>query len=114
MVLLCSCRRRAGWPALACGLSGSIFRRNRHRQLGLGPPHGLRGYRNGIAGLGRLHARFAAYRLWLRMPRIGTRGEETVMLDDPEVRLALSGRSGPLVVEIEYRLPRRTRERFTT
>jgi MFS family permease len=42
--------------------------------------------------------------LWLRMPRIGTRGEETVMLADPEVRLGLTERSGPLVVEIEYRI----------
>jgi MFS family permease len=42
--------------------------------------------------------------LWLRMPRIGARGEEAEVLDDPEVRLALTGRSGPLVVEIEYRV----------
>ena len=42
--------------------------------------------------------------LWLRMPRIGARGEETVILDDPEVRLELTGRSGPVVVEIEYRV----------
>ncbi|HTZ34477.1 MAG TPA: MFS transporter [Stellaceae bacterium] len=42
--------------------------------------------------------------VWLRMPRIGARGEETVTLDDPEVRLALTGRSGPLVIEIEYRI----------
>jgi predicted MFS family arabinose efflux permease len=42
--------------------------------------------------------------LWLRMPRIGARGEEAERLDDPEVRLALTGRSGPLVVEIEYRV----------
>src|SRR5215469_6745651 len=44
--------------------------------------------------------------LWLRMPRIGARGEETVILDDPEVRLELTGRSGPVVVEIEYRVER--------
>jgi MFS family permease len=42
--------------------------------------------------------------LWLCMPRIGKRGDETVMLDDPQVRLELTGRSGPLVVEIEYRI----------
>jgi MFS family permease len=42
--------------------------------------------------------------LWLRMPPIGARGEESVSIDDPEVRLALTGRSGPLVVEIEYRV----------
>ncbi|MGY3581701.1 MFS family permease [Bradyrhizobium sp. USDA 4341] len=42
--------------------------------------------------------------LWLPMPRVGARGEETEPLADPEVRLALTGRSGPLVVEIEYRV----------
>ncbi|WP_407177827.1 MFS transporter [Bradyrhizobium sp. STM 3562] len=42
--------------------------------------------------------------LWLRMPRIGARGEDAEVLADPEVRLALTGRSGPLVVEIEYRV----------
>ncbi|VIO69931.1 putative multidrug-efflux transporter [Bradyrhizobium ivorense] len=41
---------------------------------------------------------------WLPMPRIGARGEEPEPLADPEVRLALTGRSGPLVVEIEYRV----------
>lgn len=42
--------------------------------------------------------------LWLRMPRISSREEDAEMLADPEVRLELSGRSGPLVVEIEYRV----------
>jgi MFS family permease len=42
--------------------------------------------------------------LWLRMPPIGARVEDADTLDDPEVRLALTGRSGPLVVEIEYRV----------
>ncbi|MFB6465041.1 MFS transporter [Bradyrhizobium tunisiense] len=42
--------------------------------------------------------------LWLPMPRIGARGEEAELLDDPNVQLALTGRSGPLVVEIEYRV----------
>ncbi|RXH29745.1 MFS transporter [Bradyrhizobium nanningense] len=41
---------------------------------------------------------------WLPMPRISERGQEAEMLADPEVRLALTGRSGPLVVEIEYRV----------
>ena len=41
---------------------------------------------------------------WLRMPRIGTRDGEAEVLADPEVRLSLTGRSGPLVVEIEYRV----------
>jgi MFS family permease len=43
--------------------------------------------------------------LWLRMPPVGARNEDaTEMLADPEVRLSLTGRSGPLVVEIEYRV----------
>ncbi|MGB8400114.1 MFS transporter [Bradyrhizobium sp.] len=43
--------------------------------------------------------------LWLRMPPIGARNEaSTEVLADPEVRLSLTGRSGPLVVEIEYRV----------
>jgi MFS family permease len=42
--------------------------------------------------------------LLLRMPRVGARDEDAEDLADPEVRLSLTGRSGPLVVEIEYRV----------
>jgi len=42
--------------------------------------------------------------LALPMPRIGARSEDAEELVDPEVRLQLTGRSGPLVVEIEYRV----------
>ena len=43
--------------------------------------------------------------VWLRMPRVGARNEDaTEVLADPEVQLSLTGRSGPLVVEIEYRV----------
>jgi MFS family permease len=41
---------------------------------------------------------------WLHMPRIGARNEDAEVLADPEVQLSLTGRSGPLVVEIEYRV----------
>jgi MFS family permease len=41
---------------------------------------------------------------WLQMPRVGARNEAAEVLADPEVRLQLTGRSGPLVVEIEYRV----------
>ncbi len=41
---------------------------------------------------------------WLPMPRIGARSEDADVLADPEVKLSLTGRSGPLVVEIEYRV----------
>jgi MFS family permease len=42
--------------------------------------------------------------LWLQMPRVGARNEDAEVLADPEVRLSLTARSGPLVVEIEYRV----------
>src|SRR6195256_2226949 len=43
--------------------------------------------------------------IWLRMPPIGARNEAaTELLADPQVQLQLTGRSGPLVVEIEYRV----------
>jgi MFS family permease len=43
--------------------------------------------------------------IWLRMPPVGARNEAaSEVLADPEVQLSLTGRSGPLVVEIEYRV----------
>jgi MFS family permease len=42
--------------------------------------------------------------LWLTMPPTGARTEDAETLADPEVQLSLTGRSGPLVVEIEYRV----------
>jgi MFS family permease len=42
--------------------------------------------------------------LVLPMPRVGARNEVTDVLADPEVQLQLTARSGPLVVEIEYRV----------
>jgi MFS family permease len=42
--------------------------------------------------------------LFLSMPRIGARDEDAEDLVDPEVKLMLTGRMGPLVVEIEYRV----------
>lgn len=42
--------------------------------------------------------------LWLHMPRINAQGEEAEILVDPKVWLALKGRSGPLVLEFEYRV----------
>jgi MFS family permease len=41
---------------------------------------------------------------WLQMPRVGARNEDAEVLADPQVQLALTARSGPLVVEIEYRV----------
>jgi MFS family permease len=50
--------------------------------------------------------------LWLGMPRVGARNEDAEVLADPEVRLALTGRSGPLVVEIEYRIDQESARAF--
>jgi hypothetical protein len=50
--------------------------------------------------------------LWLPMPRVGARDEAAEVLADPEVRLSLTGRSGPLVVEIEYRVAQENARAF--
>ncbi|MDI4237595.1 MFS transporter [Bradyrhizobium sp. Arg237L] len=51
--------------------------------------------------------------LWLRMPPVGARNEDaTEMLADPEVRMLLTPRSGPLVVEIEYRVAQENARAF--
>lgn len=42
--------------------------------------------------------------LWLPMPRTNTPDDDAEMVPDPEVRLPITGRSGPLLVEIEYRV----------
>jgi len=42
--------------------------------------------------------------LLLPMPRVGARDEDVEDLVDPEAKLMLTGRMGPLVVEIEYRV----------
>jgi MFS family permease len=43
--------------------------------------------------------------LWLRMPAMDGRNEEAMeAMDEPDVRLALTGRSGPILVELEYRV----------
>lgn len=42
--------------------------------------------------------------LWIRMPPVGGRDDAADLLADPEVQLSLTGRSGPIVVEIEYRV----------
>ncbi|KRP99753.1 MFS transporter [Bradyrhizobium pachyrhizi] len=52
--------------------------------------------------------------LWLRMPRISARHEDVQMLADPEVRLPITDRSGPLVLEIEYRVASKNARAFHT
>jgi MFS family permease len=48
----------------------------------------------------------------LPMPRVGARNEDAGLLADPEVQLQLTGRSGPLVVEIEYRVAQENARAF--
>src|ERR1700684_1465291 len=52
--------------------------------------------------------------IWLPMPRVGARNEDAEVLADPEVRLSLTARSGPLVVEIEYRVAQENARPFHT
>jgi MFS family permease len=49
---------------------------------------------------------------WLMMPPVDARAEAAELLADPEVRLPLTGRSGPLVVEIEYRVDQENARAF--
>jgi hypothetical protein len=42
--------------------------------------------------------------LWLPMPLVATAADDADALADPEVHLQLSARSGPIVIEIEYRV----------
>lgn len=51
--------------------------------------------------------------LWLRS-RASTRGEDAEVLADPKVRLPLTDRSGPLVLEIEYRVAAENARAFHT
>jgi len=74
-------------------------------EAGAGSSHRLCRGRNRIAGFRGPDAGSPVLGIWLRMPPIGARNEAaTEVLADPEVRLSLTGRSGPLVVEIEYRV----------
>src|SRR5206468_12707862 len=43
--------------------------------------------------------------LWMRMPSVSSPTQQPLdPLADPEVRLSLTARSGPIVIEIEYRI----------
>jgi MFS family permease len=54
--------------------------------------------------------------LWLVVPSLDTANDDALdLIEDPEVRLPLTARSGPIVVEIEYRVdPRKAREFYST
>jgi hypothetical protein len=54
--------------------------------------------------------------LWLVIPSLDSANDDAVeMIEDPEVRLPLTARSGPIVVEIEYRVdPRKARAFYST
>lgn len=46
----------------------------------------------------------AGLRFWLRLPDASARNDDQVPLAEMEIALNLSGRSGPIVVEIDYRI----------
>lgn len=50
--------------------------------------------------------------LRLRMPSVGEGAEEGSLLEDPQVRLPVRGRDGPVVIEIEYRVEQKNAPDF--
>lgn len=50
--------------------------------------------------------------LWLTMPVVATPADDAEALADPEVHLSLTARSGPVVVEIEYRVEQKRAREF--
>jgi len=53
--------------------------------------------------------------IWLRMPSIESANNDPVdALAEPEVNLLISGRSGPIVVEVEYRVSQEKARAFYT
>jgi MFS family permease len=64
-----------------------------------------------VSGLAMLASPLAA--LLLRIPEVDAASQDaTRTILDPEVRLALNPRSGPIVVEIEYRIPEQQARTF--
>ena len=71
----------------------------------------LVGVRGALLGSGAALVLSSLLGLWMRMPLVrGPNEQSRDLLEDPEVRLSLTSRSGPIVVEIEYRVsPKRAR-----
>jgi len=64
-----------------------------------------------VAGVAMIVSPLAA--IFLRMPEVETVGEDMARtVADPEVRLGLTPRSGPVVVEIEYRIEQEKAREF--
>ena len=49
---------------------------------------------------------------WLTMPVVGTSSDDAEALADPEVHLSITARSGPVVLEIEYRVDQKRAREF--
>jgi MFS family permease len=49
---------------------------------------------------------------WLRMPVVATPSDDAELLADPEVHLSITPRSGPVVLEIEYRVDQKRAREF--
>ncbi|WP_375166797.1 MFS transporter [Bradyrhizobium brasilense] len=95
-----SARRWIAGRSLAA-YQAAYLRRHRLRQLGLGPSYRCS---LGSSCAAYLAALMLPPLLGLRMPRISAPDDDIEALADPEERLPLTDRSGPLEVEIEYRV----------
>jgi MFS family permease len=76
-----------------------------------GSAAGLIGVRGALLASGAALVLSSLLGLWMRMPTVrGPNEQSRDLLEDPEVRLSLTSRSGPIVVEIEYRVrPKKAR-----
>jgi MFS family permease len=50
--------------------------------------------------------------LWLKMPPVATASDDAEALADPEVHMHITARSGPVVIEIEYRVAQERAREF--
>lgn len=108
---------QTGAPRWVSGRAVAAFRSSNSAGLALGSwAWGYLAVHVGLAeallmsGVAMIVSPLAA--IWLRVPEVESVGEDIARtITDPEVRLALTPRSGPVVVEIEYRIdPSKSRE----
>jgi MFS family permease len=70
-----------------------------------GSAAGLIGVKGALLASGAALIASSLLGFWMRMPTVrGPNEQSRDLLEDPEVRLSLTSRSGPIVVEIEYRV----------
>jgi len=94
-----------GFRSRVGGLLERSCRRSGTRKLGMGPRCGSDWNRPCTACVGDRNVRLATPDNLVQVPEVGSVNHDMVDSPaDPEVLLALTPRSGPIVIEIEYRV----------